>query len=792
MKAAAAERDITPPVGLEISHPVRANVGAHDPLFVRALVLQDGAGTTLAIVCSDLIGSDFASCDALRQRIADEIGIDNVLLNFSHPHSSRSFGDYASLAEQAPADAAWAAATRDAFLAVIVEAKSKLSPATLKAGRAPVQVGFNRRLVGDNGCVHMDDNPDGPVVPWTNTLEVDGPDGTPMAILFEHAAHPVIVPNGTALVSADFPGAAVVRIREALGPDVVPLFAQGCQGNINGYPLRSSHENADAAGRKLGDAVLAAMETAESISADAFRIRTGRADLPTRELPPWDEISESVEKLKAAFVPGENVCFRQEDHDHFVAHFEKLEQMMARGETPPPWRFDATVVSLGDEWVLVTYAGEMFCQYELWVDQAAPFAHNMTLGLTNGATGYIATDDSLAMGIRGGYEAGCLPYLDPCNVMTRHYGPPAVGCEKIIHDLVAGLWAGEQELPMNRRDDLVRRQTHGALAVCMLQKQRLGQRLAETRKLFNRSEKRRPLAVEIHSHSTYSDGCSTIAENVERVTKLSRMDFIFCTDHETLAQRRSVKRFRRAGLGEESVGGRYHVGLLCPSMVHKGRATVAEAVETARAVAPFVWVAHPVEPNESATFETIVADLATLGDLAIEVMNGFTRIARAYPGAGPWNVKLMDRLLAMGRRVTPLAGSDAHGLVEFGDCWTGVYAPRCSATSIASALATGDCFASELPLLDFACNGKPMGSTVRPRKGQPLRLTARAADAYGLAWARILSNGRVVKEWRIREDTTFHDALTRKTPARRTHYRLEIIAGDDRRAFSAPIYIEPR
>ena len=443
MKAAAAERDITPPVGLEITHPVRANVGAHDPLFVRALVLADAAGTNVAIVCSDLIGSDFASCDALRQRIAAETGIENVLLNFSHPHSSRSFGDYADLAEQAPADAAWALATRDAFLAVIAEAQAKLAPATLKAGRAPVQVGFNRRVLGDNGCVHMDDNPDGPAVPWTNILQVDGADGQPMAILFEHAAHPVIVPNTTALVSADFPGAAVARIREALGPDVIPLFAQGCQGNINAHPLRSSHENADAAGAKLGDAVLKAMETAEPITADTFRIRTGRADLPTRELPPWDDIRESVELRKAAYAPGENVYWRQEDYDRFVAHFDKLEQMMARGEAPPPWRFDATVVSLGGEWVLVAYAGEMFCQYELWVDQAAPFAHNMTMGLTNGATGYIADDAALAMGIRGGYEAGCLPYLDPCNVMTPHYGPPAVGCEQIIYDLVSGLWAGE-------------------------------------------------------------------------------------------------------------------------------------------------------------------------------------------------------------------------------------------------------------------------------------------------------------------------------------------------------------
>ena len=343
---------------------------------------------------------------------------------------------------------------------------------------------------------------------------------------------------------------------------------------------------------------------------------------------------------------------------------------------------------------------------------------------------------------------------------------------------------------MNHRQDLIRRQTHGALAVCLLQKEAMGRRLVATRKLFGQ----KVLAVDIHSHSTYSDGCSTVAENVERVTGLSQMDFLFCTDHETLAQRRSVKRFSRAGFGEESVGGRYHVGLLLPSKLHKARGTVTEAVATAREIAPFVWVAHPIDgpsPDESA-LEKTVADLAPLGDVAIEVMNGFTRIARAYPGAGAWNVRLMDRLLAMGNRVTPLAGSDAHGLVEFGNCWTGVYAPRRTAKSITDTLAAGRCFASEAPLLDFACNDKPMGSTVKVRKGQRLQLTVHAADAYGLAWARIISNGRVIKEWRIDEDKTFDGQFIRQAPARPTHLRLEIIAADDRRALSCPIYIRLR
>ena len=41
--AGAAERDISPPEGLEITHYVRKNIGVHDSLFARALVLEDAA-----------------------------------------------------------------------------------------------------------------------------------------------------------------------------------------------------------------------------------------------------------------------------------------------------------------------------------------------------------------------------------------------------------------------------------------------------------------------------------------------------------------------------------------------------------------------------------------------------------------------------------------------------------------------------------------------------------------------------------------------------------------------------
>jgi len=441
MKAGAAERDVTPPVGFVINHPPRKSIGVHDPLFVRALVLDDEAGTTVGILCCDLIGTGFDVADALRERIRTELGIEHVLLNFSHPHSSAGLGPRRGEGEEATDAAEWNDRAHEAIVAAFAEARDAAVPVTLKAGRAPAQVGFNRRVVKDDGFVTMDVNREGPAVPWVNVLVAESKDtGSPVALLFQHTAHPVIVPDTSCLTSADYPGAAVARIHEELGDDVIALFGQGCAGNINGYPLRTTHENADKAGGELGEAALKAMREATPIEAGGITFREAHSKLPAHELPSMEVWQQVVEHLTAAYEKHDNPWLPEEAYRARMRNLEGLKGYIERGQEPPPWRMDAYAVTLGDAWCLVALSNETFCQYELWVDAVAPFQRTMMFGYTNGGAGYVGDDAAWAMGERGGYEAACLPNWGGHGTTTAHFGPPAVGSEKIIKDTVASLW----------------------------------------------------------------------------------------------------------------------------------------------------------------------------------------------------------------------------------------------------------------------------------------------------------------------------------------------------------------
>jgi len=419
--AGASKRDITVPELL-------GNPLVHDPLFARALVLDDG-DNSVAIICLDMIAPWFAE---VREKIQKQLGMDRVLVNCQHTHSSgRGMG----------CTAEWRARVGQLIYEAVEEAHANRVPVSLHTGRAPVAIANNR--YGDAFTQE--------VVPWVNVLEARTEDDKTLAVLFEHPAHTVIAMTHPG-VSADFPAYAVKRINEALGDEVVPMFAQGCGGNVNGDQVAGGHENAERTGRKLGDAVLTALGATTKIKADTFCLRSKTIMLPL-QLPTMERWEKMIERIKV----GGEVPPREgwPNNAATMKSMEILKGMMERGKAPKrPMEINA--VMLGSQWCLVTMAGELFTEYELWVNAFAPFDHNMVFAFTNaevGATddeyiGYVPTDRALALGIKtpivaetACMEAGSFPGFFHGVRVEGAYTCYAVGIEGLIKEAIASLWA---------------------------------------------------------------------------------------------------------------------------------------------------------------------------------------------------------------------------------------------------------------------------------------------------------------------------------------------------------------
>ncbi len=203
------------------------------PLYARALVVTDGK-TTVAVVSIDAVAiGEIGHIDNhflgnVRSRIEAELKIppSHQLINASHCH-----GVVCRDVEQKT-------------IQVVREAAAAMVPVTVGAGVGREdRIMENRRLKLRDGT-HADVRhayslpPDdqivgiGPVDPEIGLLRLNRDDGTPLAIVYNFACHPIQgVPSGAN--TSDITGFASQVIEENAGPNTTALFLQGCAGDIN-------------------------------------------------------------------------------------------------------------------------------------------------------------------------------------------------------------------------------------------------------------------------------------------------------------------------------------------------------------------------------------------------------------------------------------------------------------------------------------------------------------------------------------------------------------------------------
>lgn len=352
-------------------------------LYARALVLADGE-KKLAIVTTDYGQFPLWYNKVLLGAIhnATDIPPEHIVINCSHTHNAPGV------------DGRWITEEAEAWLAtclaeLVKDAVEALAPATLRVGRAPVQIGYNRRLMNDEGYIVMAPNPEGAVVPWVDVLGAYDENGQIIAVLFSHAAHPVIVHWSSEEMGADYPGYAVEHLQHFLDlkPESVLLFAQGCAANINGYPLRGGFSACDVAGLALAFATHQALKTAVEIPAAPLKARSVLVNLSFRDPPSVAE----CERLIAEFP----------DDERYVALLE-----VAKSGEKRTLPFPMSAFAVGNALCLLSVSHELFAEYQLFVDENSPFSHTFVFGYTNGSEVYIATKKAYELGLRAGYEAG--------------------------------------------------------------------------------------------------------------------------------------------------------------------------------------------------------------------------------------------------------------------------------------------------------------------------------------------------------------------------------------------------
>jgi hypothetical protein len=163
---------------------------------------------------------------------------------------------------------------------------------------------------------------------------------------------------------------------------------------------------------------------AERLEGDELAVNNRVVELPLM-VPDVDEAEKALADATANLqrVRGDKNITRyrrRQQYAGMVGWAEDYVQAARRGGSPTE-SFEIQTMHIGNL-AVVGYPGEMFVDYQLFLDDASPFDRTIALGYTNGCIGYVPTADAYPV---GGYEV---------EQAFKYYGTLMIGaeCEDMI------------------------------------------------------------------------------------------------------------------------------------------------------------------------------------------------------------------------------------------------------------------------------------------------------------------------------------------------------------------------
>ncbi len=427
-RAAFAERDITPEIGMEVpgGYGKAFSKRIHDPCKVRAVVFDDGTREVALVGLDALVvprGLVLEVRALLHERC--KLAPDAVMIGASHSHSSGPTGmtlpgeyDHASPLVQelackksSAADARYLVKVRDAIVEAVAAAHDARAVATagFGVGRED-QVAFNRRIRMKNGLSFSHPgkgNPDnvefaGPVDPEVGVIGAWDADGRLLGCVVNFACHATA--SGP-WVSANWIYYMEKAIQGYFGAETKVVFLQGACGDVTQVNNLDPRQNPD------GDAW--SQFVGGRVGAEAVKVLLGMSQTRTSEVPldvrqkVWN-IARRVpapERVKAAF---DLVQIPEKDAGPDWVWAKETVMLDALIAKEPKVEVEAQAIQIGPV-VCLAVPAEYFCQYGLEMKVGSGFPITFPVELANGCVGYVPTEEAFGEH-GGGYETRLTSY----------------------------------------------------------------------------------------------------------------------------------------------------------------------------------------------------------------------------------------------------------------------------------------------------------------------------------------------------------------------------------------------
>ncbi len=402
--AGAAREITTPKIGALLYgyRPDLVSTSVHDDLSVTALAVSQNEKTAL-LITAEIGDIQTALCDATREKIADECGIDknNILISSTHTHTAPNLSGTVG----------WGDIDTEyydgIFLPAIVRASKRaldsMQNAEIAVGVTHSDVGINRRQQFENGEIGLGQNPHGCYDPNMTLVSIRNSETKEGILNLIHYGCHGTTASLCEEISRDWSGVMIDRVESET--QTLTAFWNGAIGDVgprltNGGTVGNIHFTEEHGGVAANDA-MRAWRAKGGYHSGKLEIFSDTLHLPRKEMPPIEEIEK---KLAEYDKPEELINIQRLEYEHYKEQAEYLRN--GGNPVPDDFIFEQTIVSLGDI-VFIPFPFEMFSEIVMRLRDYSPYPYTLCLSCTNGYTVYLPSEDQLC---RGGYEVGCFMY----------------------------------------------------------------------------------------------------------------------------------------------------------------------------------------------------------------------------------------------------------------------------------------------------------------------------------------------------------------------------------------------
>lgn len=420
--AGAASRSIMPTKEM-VNNSIHSNMTVRfdepgSPVNTKALALTFG-DKSFVLIGLDIVAVGNSHSEPMRKAIAASIGVnpDEIILSASHSHSTpflesmdgaHPYFDFVLQQSIEAAKEAWKLRRPARFGHDVIHV---------------VGASFNTRVPMPNGGVKFTrDFREGlasgrPIDPRLNIIRFDDENGKPIAGWIRFATHPACVIFNTP-ISGEYPGYLTERLSETVTNGAPVLFGYGASGDVNCIPMFGNESDSRNLGRQLADLAAPVFEQIHTKKPQRFLCGNRTANLPLDPPPSIEKLDKEIKEInkfikaldtnpELEWVMGIN-CKKEWPVKNKINHVkplaewaELIKQTLKSGRKfPSNWQSEITALII-DDMGLVFYPGEPLVELGFALSAQSPLEETLLIVLSNGANGYIGTDEDR---LRGGYK----------------------------------------------------------------------------------------------------------------------------------------------------------------------------------------------------------------------------------------------------------------------------------------------------------------------------------------------------------------------------------------------------